>query len=485
MNTPTIRYYLQNQNKQTVDQRIRREPIMVEINYGYVGLDGIGNKRAKPFRIALNASIEPVKFGKATENFKFDKEVFKKATRNNASIRTKMGRLQENIDLLVDRYVLSGIIPTPSEFKHDLLIELGRVKRKVLGEHKILDYLYSKIKKSEEESNMGKRSSIAPNTIKTYRTVSHLIENYQIATSSVITFENFGVKQYWEFWDVMDDILKDKIQINNPKQPRKQRKQDYGYLKTTLRKYQTTFVKTLKDAKEDSELNADFLLNVYDKNIILEKEEASKDVYVTEDEIKVIIKYDAGDDEDLQMAKEYMIIGSLTGMRFESMKDSKEAKVQVYNEGGYNFKYIHSKQNKTKTEIYIPLLEPVLNILEKYNNTLPAYGANPTINKHIKILFKKLKFDRSEDEVLRTYRSGEIRMKKPLHELITTHDCKKTFYTNLYNKQVNPTAIDNMTHPEATQKNRMAKIYNKANMLDKAKMFVDEINKIESSIYKF
>ena len=144
MKTPTIRYYLQNQNKQTVDQRIRREPIMVEINYGYVGLDGKGSKRAKPFRIALDASIEPIKFGEAKESFKFDEEVFRKATRNNASIRTKMGRLQEGVDSLVDRYVLANVMPEPNQFKSDLLIELGRIKREVVGEHSILDYLYYK-----------------------------------------------------------------------------------------------------------------------------------------------------------------------------------------------------------------------------------------------------------------------------------------------------------------------------------------------------
>lgn len=485
MKTPTIRYYLENQKKQTVDQRIMNEPIMVEINYGYVGLDGKGSKRSKPFRIALNASIQPSKFGKVKENFKFDETVFKKATRNNASIRTKMGRLQEGVDLLVDRYVLANMMPEPSQFKSDLLIELGRSEREVVGEHSILEYLYSKIKKSEVESGMGKRSSISPNTIKTYRTVSHLIENFQLATKSVITFENFSNRLYWEFWDVMDDILKDIIKVDNPNQKKKQTKQEHGYLKTTVRKYQSTFVKTLKDAKEDSELEAVFLLNVYDKNLILEKEESSKEIYITEGELSQIIKYDAGDDVELQMAKEYIVVGSLTGMRFESMRDSKNSKVQVFDENGYNFKYIHSKQNKTKTEIYIPLLEPVLNILAQYDNRLPKYGANPTINKHIKILFKKLKFDRLEDEILRTYRSGDIRLKKPLHELITTHDCKKTFYTNLYNKQVNQTAIDNMTHPDTAQKNRMAKVYNKSNMLDKAKMFVDEINKIDSSIYKF
>ena len=258
------------------------------------------------------------------------------------------------------------------------------------------------------------------------------------------------------------DILKDEIKVFNPNQPRKQTKQYYGYLKTTLRKYQSTFMRALKDAKEDDELDAEFLLNVYDKNLILKKEEASKDIYVTEYELRQIINYNTDYDVELQMAKEYIIIGSLTGMRFESMRDSREAEVQVYKEDGYSFSYIHSKQNKTKTEIYIPLLEPVLSILKKYNNKLPSYKANPTINKYIKTLFKNLEFDRLEDEVLRTYRSGIIRLKKPLHELITTHDCKKTFYTNLYNNKVNPTAIDNMTHPEATQKNKMARIYNKS-----------------------
>ena len=485
MKTPTIRYYLENQKRLTPKERVKKEPIMAEIGYGYIGFDNKGGKRPKPFRVSLKASIEPIKFGKGFNNFKFEKVTFDKATKNNAAIRTKMGLLQKAVDVLENRYTLEGIIPTPSQFKSDLLVELGRVKREIAGEHSILEYLYYKIRKSEEESGMGKRSSISPNTIRTYRTVSHLIENFQLATKSVITFENFSNTKYWEFWNVIDDILKDKIKVENPNQKKKQTKQEHGYLKTTIRKYQSTFVKTLKDAKEDTELKAEFLLNVYDKNLILEKEEASKDVYVTEDELQKIIKYDAGDDEDLRMAKEYMIIGSLTGMRFESMSDSKEAEVQVYNEGGYNFKYIHSKQNKTSTEIYIPLLEPVLNILEKYDNRLPEYGANPTINKHIKILFKKLKFDRLEDEELKTYRNGDIKLRKPIHELITTHDCRKTFYTNLYNKQVNPTAIDNMTHPDATPKNRMAKVYNKANMLDKAKMFVDEINKIESKIYKF
>ena len=85
---------------------------------------------------------------------------------------------------------------------------------------------------------------------------------------------------------------------------------------------------------------------------------------------------------------------------------------------------------------------------------------------------------------LRTFRSGNFQIEKPLHEVITAHDTKKTFYTNLFNNKVNPEAIDNLTHPDKAPKNPMAKVYNRATMLDKAKMFVDEILKINSTIYR-
>ena len=42
--------------------------------------------------------------------------------------------------------------------------------------------------------------------------------------------------------------------------------------------------------------------------------------------------------------------------------------------------------------------------------------------------------------------------------------------------------IDSITHPDKAPTNPMALIYNRADMLDKAKMFVDEINKIDSEI---
>lgn len=485
MRTPKIRYYLENQKKLNVEKRLDKEPIMAEISYGYIGFDKNGRKRAIPFRVSLKKSIEPYKFGLANKNFKFDKDIFYKATKNNATIRTIMNQLQKAVDFLESKYELDSIIPKPEKFKDDLLLELGRKEKYIKSENKIIDFLLLKIDKSEDEIGGGKRNSIVKNTIKTYSTIARMIENYQLATNQILTFENFNKTKYWEFWDVLDKILKDEIKVDNPNQMKKQRKQSHGYLINTLRKYQGALIRTLKDADEDDEFDVNITLNIYDKNLILEKQEAAKDIYVTEKELQKIIDFNLDDDEELQMAKDYIIIGSLTGMRFESMEDTSEAIVEVYKDNKFNFKYIHSKQNKTSTEIYIPLLAPVIDVLNKYNNQFPSYKHNATINRLIKKLFKDVGLNRLETEIFRTYRSGEIQSKTPLYKLISTHDCRKTFYTNLYNKQVNPTAIDNMTHPDATQKNRMAKVYNKSNMLDKAKMFVDEINKIESKIYKF
>ena len=103
----------------------------------------------------------------------------------------------------------------------------------------------------------------------------------------------------------------------------------------------------------------------------------------------------------------------------------------------------------------------------------------------LKKLFKYLSLDRLETVTKVTYRSGTIQTKEPLYKLISTHDCKKTFYTSLTLHKVKESVIDNITHPDKTPKNAMGKVYNKSNMVDKAKLFVSEIGKIQSEIYCF
>jgi hypothetical protein len=479
MKNTKIRFYLEPKSK-NIEARTKPELIMSEISYGYAEINKLGKKRYKPARFSLQESILPTKFGKKENNYKFDEVIFKKANTNNSTIKTKMLLLESTLNELAVNYTLKKVLPTPKELNSELSKVL-RFETVVEEETTILDFLYSQIEIENEDSDKSKRGSKRTNTIKTYTTISHLIENYEIATSEKLLFSTFDELKYWNLWNISDEILKDKIKIENPNQPRKQRKQSYGYLINSVLKYQKTLLVVLKKAKKKNLITP---LDLYDLNLILEKQEAVKNFYVETDLLKKIITTDVSFDEKLQSAKDYFIFASLTGMRFESMEDAQQRTIQTCTDNGYNFDYIHSIHNKTKTEVFIPFLKLVREIIDR-NGAFPKIHSNATVNKRLKLLFKYLKFNRLETETLTTYSQGTTSTKKPMSELITTHDCRRTFYSNLYALNMPETAIDNITHPDRPPKNAMAKIYNKTTMLTKTKLFVDEIMKIESDVYTF
>jgi hypothetical protein len=480
MRTPKIRYYLEAKNKD-IDQRVKKELIMAEINYGYRVINKNGKARNVPFRISLQSTIKPNNFGLPEENYKFNEKVFNKFSKSNVTIKTKMNLLETAINKLTNNYLINSIIPQPDEFKNAIKLELGQVKLVEKEAQTILDFVYDKIKKDYDNLKIGQKKSIKEGTIKSYVTLSHHIENYQIATNDILKFSNFDEDKYWYFWKILNRIFKDEIKVKNPNQPRKQRKNKDGYTSNALQKQQKNFLKILKLAKKKNNL----ILDLEDETLLLEDSDAMKDFYVNEDELRVILCSDVSFNKKLQRAKEYAIISGLTGMRFESMSDAVNLKIQSCEESKYNFKFIHSRQNKTTTEVYIPLLKPICDIIYNHGGKFPKFPVSSAINNDLKELFSYLKI--SEEVVLTkvTYSNGTLVTKLPKSEAVSTHDFKGSFYSNLYKHKIKQFVIDNITHPDRKPKNAMAKIYNKTDMLDKAKMFVDEINKIESDIYKF
>ena len=473
------RYYLE-QKANKVEDRIKPELIMAEINYGYASITPRGEKRYKPTRFSLQVSIKPSSFGKPETNYKFDEAIFKKATKNNATVKNTMLNFETALNEITNKHILAKTIPTPKELNTSLA---ERLRPEVLKAPKedVLSYLYRKIEKEKDDSGKSKKTSKRDNTIKTYTTVSHLIENYQLATNEKLIFEVLNETKYWQIWDVLDDILKGVIVITNPNQPKKQRKQPEGYLVTSIRKYQKALMTTLREAIKDGYAMP---LDAHDKNLILKDVEASKDFYVEVDELKKVINSDVLFDTKLQEAKNYLIIACLTGLRYESMAELSKLNIEHYKDDNYNFKYIHSKHNKTSTEVIIPLLNPILEILDK-SETLPYVSDNADVNKGLKLLFENLGINRKETLTKVTYRNGKIITTEPISSLISTHDCKGTFYSNLYQLGVSETIIDNITHPDRKPNNAMARVYNKTTMLAKAKMFVDAINGIKSDVYHF
>lgn len=479
MKNVKTRYYLESKSKD-VTQRTKPELIMAEISYGYSVITPKGVKRHKPARFSLQESILPSKFGKPEDNFKFHSEIFARANKNNSTIKNRMLKFEGALNEITNDHIINKTLPTPKELNLHLSEKL-RTEKVEMPKIDVLTYIYAKIANEKADSDKSKKNSKRLNTIKIYTTVSHLIENYQLAKNEKLLFETLDKVKYWEIWDVLDDILKGEIKVDNPNQTKTQRTQPYGYLVTTIRKYQKALITTLKEAVNEG---IQMPLNVLESKLILEDKDATKNFYLEIKELKKIVTSNVSFDAKLQIAKDYIIVACFTGMRFESMFDAQNAKIEHHKEKLYNFKYIHSKQNKTSTEVFIPLLKPVLEVFEKYGR-FPIVPENSIINIYLKELFKHLKINRMVDVVKVTYRNGTITTNEPISDLISTHDCKGTFYSNLYDLYVPESIIDNITHPDRMPKNAMAKVYNKTTMLSKAKMFVDAIKNIDSDLYKF
>ena len=199
------RYYLEPKAK-NVNDRTKPELIMAEISYGYLGKNSQGKKRHTPARYSLQESILPVKFGKMETNFKFDETIFKKASTNNSTIKTKMLQFEGALNEISIEYVSKKEIPTPKELSSKLASKL-RTEVVAMPKIGILDYMYAKISKEKLNSGKSMKKSKRLSTIKPYTSVSHLIENYQIATNEKLMFEEFNDTKYWHFWDVLDDIF--------------------------------------------------------------------------------------------------------------------------------------------------------------------------------------------------------------------------------------------------------------------------------------
>ncbi len=145
-------------------------------------------------------------------------------------------------------------------------------------------------------------------------------------------------------------------------------------------------------------------------------------IYLTSDEINEIAKLDLSDNKELDVVRDYLIIGCLTGLRFSDFST-----IEAHHIKG---EFLHKKIKKTHRTQTIPLKKQVLEILEKYENKLPKIH-NAKFNKLAKIIGEKADIN---DEIEMVYKRGN-KDKHTLHkkyDLISSHTCGRSFCTNEY-----------------------------------------------------
>jgi len=177
----------------------------------------------------------------------------------------------------------------------------------------------------------------------------------------------------------------------------------------------------------------------YTKNNKFEKYKGVKYIQVdaialTKDDLTKIITCSISN-EKLEKVKDVFLFQLYTGQRFSDIA---------------NFKYSDVKGNtwmlrqaKTKKVMEIPLIEPALDILSKYDNILPVIS-NQKTNKYLKELGEKAGLN---DIITVTKFIGAEKIEKqvPKYELLTTHTARRTFVSMASYEGVNQQVVKSYT----------------------------------------
>lgn len=265
----------------------------------------------------------------------------------------------------------------------------------------------------------GKNKPIASGTITKYNTTLHKLEEYENRFKTKLKFTDLDLN----FYDKFVGFLHKEQNIN---------------LGTV-----GNYIGTLKTIARDAKLKG---LPVHEHiehpNFFVPKVTADS-VYLKDDEIDKIFKFDYKGVIRHENTRDLFIIGLRTGLRISDFLRLKTTDIK----NGF----IEIETQKTGHLVTIPLHPQVKAILEKHNG-LPRMISDQKFNEYVKEVCQVAGFD---EMVEGSKINKETKRKEkgifPFHELVTSHICRRSFASNLYGKLDNLTIMAITGHQTETQ----------------------------------
>lgn len=184
-------------------------------------------------------------------------------------------------------------------------------------------------------------------------------------------------------------------------------------------------IKTLKiilnEAKNNGiELNREFINGCF----VITSEE-SDSVYLDEKELSLLHDLNLSENKRLEKVRDLFLVGAWTGLRFSDFTRITPDNLNT------DKKQIRIEQQKTGKQVVIPLHPCILEIWERYNNSLPSEISNQRFNDYIKEVCKLAGITSHEHKAIT---KGGIRTSQRFEkwELVSSHTARRSFATNLY-----------------------------------------------------
>lgn len=446
--------------KSKLEPKYRNTPEKVYVKIHLPPFIENGERKYRPYRFPI-CKIIPKYFGKPDMNFKHDPATVYNNRKYNyhftnardainealIQIETKYGyQLPSNDVLILEINSLIGRDTQPHNKKVKIDVEkVGLEDRteKCICLVAIVDQYYEKMVTISKEHRTDARST---HTIDSYKTMILNIKRY-VQEYKKVDLLKLTNEQWDDMWNI---ILTYK-------------KGDGNYKYSTIQLQQKQLRSILKKLPSN---NLPFL-NVNDDLINKNIDPINKhtQLYLYEDELKTLIKA-SFDNPKMEYARKYLIIASLTGQRFQSMKNMSGCSIERNEE--YGFFYAHFIHIKTGTHCYCPLFHDVVRLCHD-GIFLKVDSSNQNHQYWI-------------DKVV-----VELEIKKEIN--ISSHTCKKTFVSLLKPYRVKNETISLVTHPDEKYSETCVGDYDKADLIYKSEEFFEAtvgiVDKYPDTVFRY
>lgn len=167
----------------------------------------------------------------------------------------------------------------------------------------------------------------------------------------------------------------------------------------------------------------------------------------------------------LDTVRDLFLIGCFTGLRFS---DFNKLDIKSIDKN-----FVKLKQTKTNGRVVIPIMSKLRPVFAKYPDRLPVIS-NQKFNEYIKLLAALAGL--TQEREIRSTKGNVLSEKKmPLNTLISSHCCRRSYATNMFNAKV-PTMLIMSATGHKSESSFLR--YIRATSQDKAELMADILQKL-------
>jgi integrase len=302
------------------------------------------------------------------------------------------------------------------------------------------DFINQSFKGTRKNAN---GNPISESTIKSYKTLKHHLQRFEVETRKKIDFNSIDLEFYSDFVHFLESELL--------------------LAKNSISKH----IRTLKTVMREAHENGYHSNNKFNSRKFAAPTELTTAVYLNENELNDLYRLDLSNNPRLEKVRDLFIIGCYTGLRFGDLHQITTKNIQPDPQNPDDL-YLTIKQTKTGKPVTIPIPNVLWEILGKYDNILPKPISNQKTNLFLKEICQMLPVLNEITEIEFTKAGAKVYENYRKYELISTHTARRSFATNAYLAKQQPLNIMAVTgHLTEKSFNR----YIRVTPMEKARLF--------------